>query len=61
MLPVMDLLTLIVALLIAVLLSTVLMYFVIKAAIRNALIEDRAFQAKVQKLKQQTRTKDLPV
>lgn len=29
----------------------VLLYFVVKSAIRNALIEDRAFQAKVAKLR----------
>lgn len=28
-----------------------LLYFVVKSAIRNALIEDRAFQAKVAKLR----------
>ena len=32
-----------------------LLYFVVKAAIRNALIEDRAFVAKVEKMKAQNR------
>lgn len=33
----------------------VVLYFVIKSAIRNALIEDRAFQAKVERMKAERR------
>lgn len=51
----MDLITLIVALIIAVALNALLLYFVVKSAIKNALIEDRAFQAKVTKM-QRART-----
>lgn len=37
--------------------SWVVLYFVIKAAMKNALIEDRAFQAKVAKMRQENATK----
>lgn len=40
---------------ISMLVGLALLYFVVKAAIRNALIEDRAFQAKVEKVKAQNR------
>ena len=51
MLPLMDL-TLLIGLAIGVVLNVVILYFVIKGAIKNALIEDRAFQSKVAQLQQ---------
>lgn len=47
----MDAVTYIVTSAIVTLVGLVLLYFVIKAAVKNALIEDRAFQAKVQKMR----------
>lgn len=38
---------------IAVAIGLALLYFIIKSAIKNALIEDRAFQSKVENMKQQ--------
>lgn len=46
-----DLTAFIVVTAISTLVGLSLLYFVVKGAIRNALIEDRAFQAKVAKMK----------
>ncbi len=43
----MDAAELIFALVLAVLINAIVLYFVIKAAVKNALSEDRVFQAKV--------------
>lgn len=46
-----DLTTYIIVTAVAGALGLVLLYFVIKNAIKNALIEDRAFQAKVERMR----------
>lgn len=46
-----DLTAFILVIAITTLVGLVLLYFVVKSAIRNALIEDRAFVAKVEKMK----------
>lgn len=46
-----DPITFIVVTVIAGAVGLVLLYFVVKNAIKNALIEDRRFQAKVQRMK----------
>lgn len=46
-----DAATFIIVTVLGLAIGLVLLYFVIKNAIKNALREDRAFQAKVQKLK----------
>lgn len=51
-----DVTTLIIAGAIGGVIGLVLLYFVVKAAIRNALIEDRAFVAKVERLKAERRS-----
>lgn len=48
-----DTTTFVIVTVLSVILGLVVLYFVVKAAIRNALIEDRAFQAKVQKIREQ--------
>lgn len=50
-----DTTTFIIVTVLSVLIGLVLLYFVVKSAIKNALIEDRAFQAKVQRMKDQAR------
>lgn len=47
-----DLTTFILVTVISGAVGLALLYFVVKSAIRNALIEDRAFQAKVQKMRE---------
>lgn len=56
MLARMDLLGYIVTSIILGLLFLLLLYFVIKAAVKNAFIEDRAFQAKVAKMRAEKST-----
>lgn len=47
----MDLLPILLIVAVAIVVNVALMYVVIKAAVKNALIEDRAFQAKVAKMR----------
>lgn len=47
----MDPMTLLVLIVIGVAVHFVLLYFVIKNAVKNAFIEDRAFQAKVARMR----------
>lgn len=50
-----DLTAFVIVTAVSTLVGLALLYFVVKSAIRNALIEDRAFQAKVQRMKDQAR------
>lgn len=45
-----DTTTFVIVTVLSVVIGLVILYFVVKAAIKNALIEDRAFQAKVEKM-----------
>lgn len=47
----MDIVSVIIVSAVSVAVGLALLYFVVKNAIKNALIEDRAFQAKVERMK----------